>query len=539
MKVAIVGASGHVGTALLRALDAEERVTDIVGIARRLPDATADPYRAARWERVDIALPADDPAAERGVVARLADALTGVDVVVHLAWLIQPNRNRELLRRANVDGTRRVVEAMLRAGVPRLVCASSVGAYSGVSDDERRDESWPTGGIRTSHYSADKADQERVLDEAESRGLSVARVRPALVFDGSAGAQITRLFLGALVPPRLLAPGRLPLLPLPAGLRMQVVHGDDLADAYRRIVIGGADGAFNIAAEPVLDADAIAAIVDHGRHLDLPPALLRPLLNAAWRAHLVAADPGWLDMAMRVPVMDTTRAREELGWRPTRDAAHTLREVLRAIAAGSGTASAPMRERRRWPHDHRPQGAVPADRGDAPTTVADGHRVPVELERELLGLYLSDHLTGATAGAARIRRMATGFADTDIGPELARLADEIASERAFLRQLIPSLELRRRPYRQAVSWLAERIGRLKTNGRVTGSPMTPVLELELMRGAVVGKAGAWETLEELAPELGLPPETFRDLADRARAQADTLQRLHARVRGDAFRRDAR
>lgn len=174
--------------------------------------------------------------------------------------------------------------------------------------------------------------------------------------------------------------------------------------------------------------------------------------------------------------------------------------------------------------------ALPAD-----DPVADGHRVPVELERELLGLYLSDHLTGATAGTARIRRMATGFADTDIGPELARLADEIATERAFLRQLIPSLELRRRPYRQAVAWLAERVGRLKTNGRVTGSPMTPVLELELMRGAVVGKAGAWETLEDLAPQLGLPAETFRDLADRARAQEDTLQRLHAHVRADAFR----
>ncbi|OCG75792.1 NAD-dependent epimerase/dehydratase family protein [Microbacterium sediminis] len=539
MKVAIIGASGHVGTALLRALGDEPQVDDIVGIARRLPDVTRDPYRAARWERIDIAVPTADAAGEERAVARLAEALVGVDVVVHLAWLIQPNRNRELLRRTNVDGTRRVVAAMERAGVGRLVCASSVGAYSGVRDDDRRDESWPTQGIRSSHYSADKADQERVLDDAEARGLSVARVRPALVFDGYAGAQITRLFVGALVPPRLLRPGTLPILPLPAGLRMQVVHGDDLADAYRRIVVGGADGAFNIATEPVLDAEAIAAIVDHGRHVPVPPAALRPLLHAAWRLHAVAADPGWLDMAMRVPVMDTARARDELGWAPSHGAAETLREVLRAIADGTGTASAPMRPRRRWPHDQLPPGDVPAGRSDAPTTAADGHRVPVGIDRELLGLYLSDHLTGATAGVARIRRMATAVADTELSPDLGRIAGEIAAERTFLRELISGLELRRRPYRQAVAWLAERAGRLKTNGRVTGSPMTPVLELELMRSAVIGKLGGWETLAALAPDLGLPVETFRDLADRARAQAATFEELHARVLPDAFRRDDR
>jgi nucleoside-diphosphate-sugar epimerase len=539
MKVAIVGASGNVGTALLHALQAEERVDEIVGIARRVPDTASEPYRAARWERVDIAVPAADAAGEERVVTRLAEVLAGADVVVHLAWLIQPNRNRALLRRTNVDGTRRVVEAMLRAGVPRLVCASSVGAYSGVRDDEPRDESWTTAGIRSSHYSADKADQERVLDEAEARGLAVARVRPALVFDADAGAQITRLFIGALLPPRLLRPGTLPVVPLPAGLRMQVVHGEDVADAYRRIIVTGAVGAFNVATEPVLDAGAIARIVGRGRHVPIPPAVVRPLLHAAWRAHAVAADPGWLDMAMRVPVMDTTRARGELGWSPRHGAEETLREVLDAIAAGRGTPSAPMRARRRWPHDQLPPGDVPADRSDAATTVGDGHRVPVGIDREILGLYLSDHLTGATAGVARINRMAKAFAGTELGPDLARIAEEIAAERAFLRDLIPSLELRRRPYRQAVAWLAERIGRLKTNGRPSGSPMTPVLELELMRSAVIGKLGGWETLAALAPDLGLPAETFHDLAERARSQADVLGELHARVAPEAFRRDAR
>src|SRR5690606_5413662 len=195
MRVAVVGATGHAGTYLLEALRSEEDV-EVVGIARRAPDSTAAPYDTARWEQVDIAAPVALAEGEEFVVDRLAEAFEGADAVVHLAWLIQPNRRRDVLRRANVDGTRRVVEACRRAG------------------------SWPThGSAATSHYAVDKAAQERIRDEAEAAGLAVARVRPALIFDADSGAEVLRLFLGAFVPPPMLRPGALPVLPLPAGLR--------------------------------------------------------------------------------------------------------------------------------------------------------------------------------------------------------------------------------------------------------------------------------------------------------------------------------
>src|SRR5699024_7264450 len=159
---------------------------------------------------------------------------------------------------------------------------------------------------QASHYAVDKAAQERILDEAEAAGLEVARVRPALVFDADAGAEITRYFLGALVPPPLLRPGALPVLPLPAGLRLQVVHGEDLADAYRRILVQGATGAFNIATAPVLHGQDLAEVLDHGRIVPVPPAALRRVVALGWQARAVAADPGWLDMGMSVPVMDTS-----------------------------------------------------------------------------------------------------------------------------------------------------------------------------------------------------------------------------------------
>lgn len=534
MKVAIVGASGNAGTALLHALREEPQVDEIVGIARRTPDA-APPYDSARWERIDIAAPAVDAAGDDRVVDRLAAAFAGADCVVHLAWLIQPNRKRELIRRANVDGTRRVIEACVRAGVGHLVCASSVGAYTGVKDDDRRDESWPTDGIPSSHYAVDKAAQEDLLDQAEAKGLAVARVRPALVFDRDAGAEITRLFVGALLPPALLRPGVLPVVPLPAGMRAQAVHGADLADAYRRIIVSRATGPFNIAAEPVLRTDDFAELLGRGRKIPLPPRLVRPLIHIGWRAHAIAADPGWLDMAMTVPLMDTTRARTELGWEPKRDATSALRELLEGMADGAGTASAPMRPRRHWPQDQLPPGDVAPDGLVQPPADSSGHRLPAGLQRDILGLYLSDHLTGATGGVARFERMAKAYADTELGPDLRRLALEVRRERRFLKELIETLQVPRRPHRQALAWLAEKAGRLKTNGRPLGSPMTPVLETEVMRGAVTAKLGAWETLTELAPDLGLPVETFTALAERARVQAEVLGRLHRHVVPEAFR----
>ena len=535
MKVAVIGATGNHGTALLHALRETREVEEVVGIGRRLPDTDEAPYDVARWEQVDLAAPVPDDGGEEHVVDRIAKAIEGVDAVVHLAWLIQPNRQRNLLRRANVDGTRRVVEACLQAQVGHLVVASSVGAYSAVDDDDPRAESWPTDGIPTSHYAVDKAAQERVLDDAEEAGLAVARVRPALVFDADAGAEITRLFLGALVPTALLRPGTLPVLPVPAGLRLQVVHGEDLADAYVRILLRRATGAFNIAGEPVLRGTDLAEVLDHGRTIEVPAAALRPLVSLAYQAHAVAADPGWLDMGMSVPVMDTGRARSELDWTPRHDARETLRELLIAMVEGQGTGSAQMRPRERWPQDQLPPGSTSPDGVIHPGADSDAHRVPPEFERDILGLYLSDHFTGATAGAERAERMAQAYADTPLGPDLVRIATEIREEREFLGELIESLELRVRPYRQAAAWVAERAGRLKINERPEGSPMTPVLELELMRSAVVGKLGGWQTLTELAPGLGLPAELFEALADRAREQAATLEELHGQVVPGAFR----
>ena len=347
MRVVVVGATGSSGTAVLRALAAEPTVTSVLGIARRRPDQTVEPYSSAEWARFDIGREEIIDAGEEELVDELAALFEGADAVIHLAWILQPNHDRDLLRRTNVDGATRVARACARAGVAHLVVASSVGAYSPVHDDLPRDETWRCGGVETSHYSVDKVAVERVLDwfEVAHPEVVVTRLRPALIFQRDSGAEIARYFLGSLVPQKLLRPGRLPIVPLPTGLRLQVVHAEDVARAYVLAVTRLVGGAFNIASDPMLSTDDLAQLVDHGRLLEIPPRVIRPLLSLAWQAHLVPTDPGWLDMGMGAPLMDTTRARTVLGWSPLHSSEITLEHMLDGIADDSGhRGSVPLRD---------------------------------------------------------------------------------------------------------------------------------------------------------------------------------------------------
>ncbi|WP_421740857.1 NAD-dependent epimerase/dehydratase family protein [Cellulomonas sp.] len=341
MRVVVVGASGNVGTALLRRFSDDATVTSVVGVARRVPRGTpAAPYRVATWVECDVAAPT--------AVDLLVPAFAGADAVVHLAWAIQPSHDRRRLHDVNVSGTRHVLDAARRAGVPHVVAASSVGAYSPAPDDVPRGEGWATGGVRSSSYSVDKAAVERTLDEFESvhADLAIARLRPALVFQQAAGHEIARYFLGVWAPKRAIG-GHLPVLPWPAGLRLQVVHADDVASAYREAVVRRVRGPFNVAAPDVLRGQDVADVVSRGRVREVDVAGTRRLLAAAWHARAVPVGPGWLDMALAAPVLDTSRAERELAWRPAWSAAETLRDMVSGIAAGAGTASPPLRPRRR------------------------------------------------------------------------------------------------------------------------------------------------------------------------------------------------
>ena len=172
--------------------------------------------------------------------------------------------------------------------------------------------------------------------------MRVVRLRPALTFKRESASGQRRQFLGPFVPGALLRPGRLPLVPLPRGLRVQAVHADDVAAAYRLAVLrDDARGAYNVAAEPLLDTARLARLVG-GRLVEVPRRLARGAAAGAWRARLQPTSPDWLDLAFGVPVLDSTRIRTELGWSETHDAESTVREWLEGLAAGAGTATEPL-----------------------------------------------------------------------------------------------------------------------------------------------------------------------------------------------------
>lgn len=338
MRVVVTGATGSAGTALLRNFTAGSH-HDVVGVARRLPDTRYPPYDAAEWVRCDIGAPDAGPT--------LREVCVGADSVVHLAWAIQPSIAEPPRHRTNVQGSRAVLDAAAAAGVGHVVCASSVAAYRPAGRRARIAEDWPRGGIRGSAYSRDKATLEDLLENFRERhpGTAMATVRPCAVVQYDAAAEFTRWTLSPLLPAGILGRRLLPF-PVWPSLRAQMVHADDVAAALRAIIDRRVRGAFNLAAEPVLSASAIARTMG-GLPAPAPRAALAAMAWSTWRAGLQPVHPGWLRLADQVPLVSTERARSELGWKPRHDAAGALAELAAGIRHGAGTASPPLAPGRR------------------------------------------------------------------------------------------------------------------------------------------------------------------------------------------------
>ena len=328
MRVVVTGASGNVGTSVLEALGQEPAVEKIVGLARRVPEVEMP---KVEWVGTDVVEDALEPHFE------------GADAVIHLAWAIQPGRDESVTERINVEGSRRVFEATTAAKVPALVHASSVGAYSPGPKRRQVDESWPVDGIKTSFYSRHKAACESLLDELEGRvpELRIVRLRPGLIFKSEAASEIRRLFAGPFLPGFLVRKQLVPLIPNVPRLRFQAVHSRDVGQAYRQAVVRDVHGAFNIAAEPEIGVEELCEFFG-ARSFPLPAGVLRGAASLTWKLHLQPTPPGWLDLALGVPSMDTTRAREELGWEPTVSSLDALEDLLQGMRNADGGSTPPL-----------------------------------------------------------------------------------------------------------------------------------------------------------------------------------------------------
>jgi nucleoside-diphosphate-sugar epimerase len=316
--ITITGASGNLGTALVDHLADDERVGEVRALARHPPEHDDRPN--VRWFGADITV--DD----------LAPALEGADAVIHLAWMIQPSWDLDGMHRTNVDGSARVFEHAVAAGVGTIVHASSVGAYAAGPKDRTVDETWAIGGHPGHPYSEHKAAVEGALDQIESDhpAVRVVRMRPALMFTPDAGLELRRYFLPRV--PGVTAALR-PALVDRVPTRFQVVHTADAARGFAEAALRPVRGAYNLATDDVIG----------GRPLPALRAPARLAAAATWRAHLQPLDPGWITLVFRCPLLDAGRARTDLGWEPTMTGHEALAAGLEGIRTTRQAPTAALR----------------------------------------------------------------------------------------------------------------------------------------------------------------------------------------------------
>jgi len=327
LTVAVTGPTGTFGFGLMPLLQADERVSRIVGIARRPFDPSEHGWSKMEYRRGDVR-----------DVAALEQAFAGADVVVHLAFLILGG-SKEQTRSINVDGTLNAFRAAGTAGVQRFVYASSVAAYGFHADNPiGMTEDWPTRPAQRLFYSQEKAELEHLLQEEAEQHPSVALylLRPHIVLGPHTvgGKQIPGL--PAAISRRInsMLNGRLPRVPVPVptvvpDIPIQFVHEDDVGQALLQCVVAaGPPGAYNIAGDGVLSS------VDVAREVGLlpvrvPGAPAQVAARALTRVPFLPSSVSWLEAISHPPVMDTTRAKEELGWKPQYTGLEALQDTLR------------------------------------------------------------------------------------------------------------------------------------------------------------------------------------------------------------------
>jgi UDP-glucose 4-epimerase len=329
LTVAVTGPTGDIGRAAVRALEQAPEVERIVGMARRPFDPADLGWERAEYRQGDVL--------DRESVDALVE---GADVVVHLAFIILGDD--EETREINVRGSRNVFEAAVAAGASRLVYTSSVAAYGFHRENPQPlTEDVEPRGTEGFYYSAQKAELEGLLDELVSGSdIESYVLRPCIVAGNDATTLIDEVvdmmsLNGALAPfQRMLQalPVVAPVLPDP-GVPFQLVHNDDVATAVRSAALGrGVPGVYNLAAEETLTTSDIAAALGW-RSLPVPSLAVDAATSVLTNAPLMPARAGWIN-AFSVPVvMDTSRARDQLGWTPEHGAHATLDETVEAARA--------------------------------------------------------------------------------------------------------------------------------------------------------------------------------------------------------------
>jgi nucleoside-diphosphate-sugar epimerase len=307
LTVAITGASGYLGSGLLERFEKDDRVARVLGFDVKPPRV---PSSKLLYDPIDVRSDA------------LRTRLDGVDVVIHLAFVMDPIRDESEMRDVNVHGSQNVFDAAAAGGVRKIIYLSSAVVYGAHPDNDfpLTEESSLRANLDLS-YAAHKLEVEYAVKEfrREHPDIVFTLFRPAIVF----GPHVDNAWSHFLEAPFLFAVrGHAPPL--------QFVHEDDVAGALAFAVFEDLDGAYNLAAPDWIEADEILRSSGK-RRVDLDEPRAFSLMERLWERGLAEAPAGMLHYVM-YPWVVSVEKLSAAGFEPRRSSRAALDEVLAATA---------------------------------------------------------------------------------------------------------------------------------------------------------------------------------------------------------------
>jgi UDP-glucose 4-epimerase len=328
MRYLITGGSGYIGTRLVELLARREDTEKIV-IADVVPPRGG--YRPkTEFERVDVR---DRPA----VHAALRRA--NPDVLVHLAFILNPVHDEGVMYDVDVNGTHNVLEAAAEVGIRQVLVTTSGVAYGAFPDNpEPITEDWPVRGVARFSYARDKTESDRIVQlwALQHPDVVTTIVRPCIVYGPNVDNYLVRLWSDA---PAIADVGNL-------DSHTQFVHEDDVVEAISRLLLGKHAGQFNLAADGLMTRRECAELLDT-RVIRMPVWLYRRLAKLAWRLRQSEAPGGGIDFELYPWILSNEKVKKTLDWTPRYTSRETFLIAMRAqgkLEADASNGVSPVAE---------------------------------------------------------------------------------------------------------------------------------------------------------------------------------------------------
>ncbi len=303
MQVAVTGISSYLARSLFPLLDNDPNVEKVVGLDVKPPSLQSDKLD---FIECDIRHP------------QLKEHLSGCDALIHLAFIVMPIRDEVLTDDININGSKNVFLAAAAAGARKLVHLSSIASYGAWPDNpDVIHEDVPVRGMPEFYYSRAKAELEIYLDDFEKKhpDMVITRLRPC-IFIGPTIDNAIRDIVQTKVFPKNSEKSRL-----------QLVWDEDVAQAIHLALKDDFHGAYNLAGDGYLTNEKMAEILG-ARQVYVPYRFQYWLIKLLWGLKLVKISPGWVDVSRYPIVVNTEKAKKELGWRPSYDTDGALRQLV-------------------------------------------------------------------------------------------------------------------------------------------------------------------------------------------------------------------